>query len=212
MPMPLRWFSYCLRNCFDFSGRASRSEYWSFTLINLAVTAVLAVIFGYPNADFTSAQTASGTVSSLSINESGTPFVVYTIMMIVPAVAVTCRRLHDRDHTGWWVFWACIVPILNLVILFFCLLPAEERENRYAPRAPKSPDDVVSYPTADIRRTQNTSPQSEALPSNRPAVPSEPTEQSVTEEFSKQQERPTHRPTTPAESDLVGKLKKLSGK
>lgn len=210
--MPLRWFSYCLRNCFDFSGRASRNEYWSFTLINLAVTAALAVVFGYPNSDFSSTQTASGTVSYLSIGESGTPFVVYSLIMIIPAVAVTCRRLHDRDHTGWWVFWACILPILNLVILVFCLLPSEERENRYAPRAPKSPDDVVSYPTAGTSRPQNTDRQPEALPSNKPSVPSEPAEQSVAEAFGKQNERSEHRPTTPAESELVGKLKKLSGK
>lgn len=210
--MPLRWFSYCLRKCFDFSGRASRSEYWSFTLINLAVTAVLAVVFGYPNTDFSSTQTASGTVSYLSIGESGTPFVVYSLMMIIPAVAVTCRRLHDRDHTGWWVFWACILPILNLVILVFCLLPSEERENRYAPRAPKSPDDIVGYPTADTARTQNTYRQSEALTADKPLIPSEVSEQSVAEVFGNQNERSAHRPTAPAESELVGKLKKLSGK
>lgn len=212
MPIPLRWFSYCLRNCFDFSGRASRNEYWSFTLINLAVTAVLALVFGYPNTDFSSTQTASGTISYLSIGASGTPFVVYSLMMIIPAVAVTCRRLHDRDHTGWWVFWACILPVLNLVILVFCLLPSEERENRYAPRAPKSPDDIVSYSTSDTARTPNTHRQSEELTSDKPSAPSETAGQSVAEAFGKQNERSEHRPTNPAESELVGKLKKLSGK
>lgn len=210
--MPLRWFSYCLRNCFDISGRASRSEYWSFTLINLAVTAVLALVFGYPNTDFSSTQTATGTVSYLSIGESGTPFVVYSLMMIVPSVAVTCRRLHDRDHTGWWVFWGVLLPVLNLVILFFCLLPSEERENRYAPRAPKSPDDIVSYPTSDATRTPNAHRQSEEKTVAESVASTEPDDKSVAEAFGKQEDQTIHRPTTPSESDLVGKLKRLSGK
>ena len=74
------------RNYATFSGRASRSEYWWWTLFTLLVTAA-----------------ASGFGDALSS--------LVSVALFLPSIAVGVRRMHDTDHRGWWV----IVPIVNLV-------------------------------------------------------------------------------------------------
>jgi uncharacterized membrane protein YhaH (DUF805 family) len=46
----IRWYFYCLTHCFTTSGRASRSEFWSFVLINAAVFCLLG-FFGWPDSE-----------------------------------------------------------------------------------------------------------------------------------------------------------------
>jgi uncharacterized membrane protein YhaH (DUF805 family) len=79
-----------------FSGRASRSEYWSFVLINVLISAALVAV-----------DSAVG---------SRLPDVLYGLAMIVPSLAVGCRRLHDTDRTGWWQLLA-IIPVLGWIAL-----------------------------------------------------------------------------------------------
>ena len=74
------------RNYATFSGRASRSEYWWWTLFTLLVTAAV-----------------SGLGDALSS--------LVSVALFLPSIAVGVRRMHDTDHRGWWV----IVPIVNLV-------------------------------------------------------------------------------------------------
>jgi uncharacterized membrane protein YhaH (DUF805 family) len=38
---------------------------------------------------------------------------VVTILLFIPGVTVTIRRMHDTDHAGWWM----LVPIVNLIFL-----------------------------------------------------------------------------------------------
>ena len=74
------------RNYATFSGRASRREYWWWTLFTLLVTAAV-----------------SGLGDALSS--------LVSVALFLPSIAVGVRRMHDTDHRGWWV----IVPIVNLV-------------------------------------------------------------------------------------------------
>jgi uncharacterized membrane protein YhaH (DUF805 family) len=73
----------------DFRGRSSRQEYWKLTLDNLAIVLLLTVMD-----------------SVLGINGALTD--IYELLLIVPALAILVRRLHDSGHTGKWA----IVPVV----------------------------------------------------------------------------------------------------
>jgi len=99
----------------DFSGRASRKEYWLFFLFNIVIIFCLAFIDGILSA------TAENNKSELSG--------YYYLATILPTLAVGVRRMHDSDHRGWWL----ILPIANLL---FLLIEGDTSSNKYGP-APK---------------------------------------------------------------------------
>ena len=89
--------STCFRKFADINGRAQRSEYWWFFLFNLIVNIAGTTLFG------------DGLIS-----------VLITLALIVPAISVGVRRLHDTNRTGWWML-AFIIPLLGLVLALFWL-------------------------------------------------------------------------------------------
>lgn len=86
----MNWYIEVLKKYAVFSGRARRKEYWFFilfsTIASIIVT-VLDVVIGTYNP-----VTAVGFLSSL-----------YSLGVLIPTIAVTVRRLHDTDRSGWWV-------------------------------------------------------------------------------------------------------------
>ncbi len=139
------WYRYCLRHYCSIKGRASRAEYWSFTIINIIVIFILTYLSGNalvdgnlmdPNGTATMPN-PTGTESTFSVI-----YAIFCLLILLPSLAATIRRLHDRDHTGWWVL-ANFIPILNFVLLIFLLLASQPQPNKYGLRAPQSPEDVV---------------------------------------------------------------------
>lgn len=59
---------------------------------------------------------------------------------VIPTWAVTARRLHDTDHSGWWQLLN-IVPFGWVVILIFCVQDSTFGRNSYGPN-PKHPATV----------------------------------------------------------------------
>ena len=102
-----------------FSGRARRAEYWMFVLINFIVSAVLFAVD-----------------SALGINTDGGVGVlggIYSLAVLLPSLAVTCRRLHDTGRSGWWMLIA-VIPIVGAVILIvFLVQDSDLGENEYGP-------------------------------------------------------------------------------
>lgn len=84
---PSRTFGQAISVCFSqyvtFSGRASRSEYWYFTLFN-ALMGIVGLMF-----EASGASVVSGLIS---------------LALFLPSLAVTSRRLHDTDRSAWWFF------------------------------------------------------------------------------------------------------------
>jgi len=115
----MSWYLECLKKYATFSGRARRKEYWMFTLFN--------IIFGF----------AAGFLSGL-MGESGAtllaPIVlIYSLAIMVPGLAVTWRRLHDTDRSGWW-FWVALVPFIgSLVLLYFLAQEGTKGSNQFGP-------------------------------------------------------------------------------
>lgn len=109
---PLDYYKRVLNKYAVFTGRATRSEYWYFFLFNMLIVFGLGMLEGIldiaPNTD----ESVLGGI--------------YQLAVLVPAVAVAIRRLHDTGHGGWWI----IVPFANIIFLF---MKSEERENEFGP-------------------------------------------------------------------------------
>lgn len=104
----------------DFSGRATRFEYWIFQLINVVAVIVLSVI-----------ETLLG--EGTGPGELGILASIFCLAMVIPSSAVLVRRLHDTDQSGWYAL-NILIPICNLVlIIFFLVLCSDPTENRYGP-------------------------------------------------------------------------------
>jgi len=96
-----------LRNYFNFSGRASRSEFWYFMLF-CVLTAIGTLI---PDIFFFWSLVAQGL---------GPINMVASLVLVVPGIAASVRRLHDIDRTGWWYLIAItLVGSLLLIVWFF---------------------------------------------------------------------------------------------
>jgi uncharacterized membrane protein YhaH (DUF805 family) len=57
------------------------------------------------------------------------------VALLVPIVAITVRRLHDTGRSGWWAL-LLPVPLLAVVVYFFCLLPGSIGANKYGDEPP----------------------------------------------------------------------------
>ncbi|MCB2116008.1 MAG: DUF805 domain-containing protein [Rhodobacteraceae bacterium] len=121
-------FSTAILTCFSkyatFTGRARRSEFWWFVLFNLVVMAVLNFIdlgFGNP-ARWMMGEGRPSPVASLC-----------WLAVILPSLAVTVRRLHDTDRSGWWVLIQIIPVIGPLLLIWFLATEGTSGTNRFGP-------------------------------------------------------------------------------
>ena len=87
-----------------FDGRARRREYWSFYVVILLVIFVAMLVDQYVvNPNFLNMTPEEAKGGGLLTAISG-------LALMVPHIAVTIRRLHDTDRSGWWALpWAVIV-------------------------------------------------------------------------------------------------------
>ena len=111
--------SSVLRQYVVFGGRARRAEYWWFVLFTVLVSLVAGLI-----------DAVLGTMTQSGIGFIGT---VASLALLLPSLAVTVRRLHDTNRSGWWVL-AFLIPIAGLVLLLvFMLSDSNPHPNRFGP-------------------------------------------------------------------------------
>ncbi|MGC2191345.1 MAG: DUF805 domain-containing protein [Candidatus Dormiibacterota bacterium] len=97
----------------EFSGRSTRPEYWKVVLINVVIAIVLLFLEDTTTRDFV-------LLADL-----------YTLVAIIPGIALSIRRLHDTNRTGWWVLIG-LVPILGaLLLIWFMAQPSTTANDRY---------------------------------------------------------------------------------
>ncbi|GAA4470567.1 DUF805 domain-containing protein [Nibrella saemangeumensis] len=83
-----------LKKYADFNGRARRSEYWYFVLVNFGISFTL------------------GFIEGLLFESAGILSTLYTLAILVPYVAVCIRRMHDVGKSGWFA----LIPIYNFIL------------------------------------------------------------------------------------------------
>ena len=107
-----------LTNWNNFSGRACRSEFWFFCLAAVLVQVIISII-----------EIATGMVD-IESTEMGILSIIFTLLILVPSISVTSRRLQDRGLSGWWqLLYLTIIGIPVIVVLN--MLPAKEDENNW---------------------------------------------------------------------------------
>lgn len=123
----MNWYIEALKKYAVFSGRSRRKEYWFFVLFNVIFSFVLGFIDGM-----------MGNVHM----ESGMGLLggVYSLLLLIPGIAVSVRRLHDTNRTGWWVLLGLIPIIGALVLLIFMIQDSTPGENNYG----RNPKDAIA--------------------------------------------------------------------
>ena len=117
----MSWYLQALKKYAVFSGRSRRMEYWYFVLFNIIVSIVLGVIDGLLLGTLDSGM-GVGLLSG-----------IYGLAILIPSLAVTVRRLHDIDRSGWWILIGLVPLIGVIVLLVFALLDGTPGDNRYGP-------------------------------------------------------------------------------
>lgn len=102
-------FVDAVKTCFskyaDFKGRASRSEYWWYTLFIVLVSLALSAV--------------NDTLST-----------VFALGTLLPSIAVAARRLHDTNRSGWLQL-IVLIPILGWLVLLYFLVQEPKEPNRF---------------------------------------------------------------------------------
>jgi uncharacterized membrane protein YhaH (DUF805 family) len=93
------------QNYVNFSGRAARSEYWFWTLFSVLVSIAASLI-------------DLGLFTSLNFSPLST---IVSLGLLLPSLAVSVRRLHDLDRTGWWLLLVLTVIGDILLLIWFCM-------------------------------------------------------------------------------------------
>ncbi|MCA0987477.1 DUF805 domain-containing protein [Guptibacillus algicola] len=107
----MSWYCKVLKEYVNFKGRARRKEYWMFFLVHVIICALLSWI-----------QTAADFGVVLTT--------IYSLAVVLPALAVAVRRLHDTGKSGWWVLIS-FVPIVGSIILIVFLVLDSVDDNKY---------------------------------------------------------------------------------
>lgn len=108
-------FSDAVRNNFakyaTFSGRAPRSEFWWWALFTFVANIVLGGI------DMALFGTATFGPGSFEMHTNFSPLAgIFSLVVLLPSLAVAVRRLHDTDHSGWW-WWLILIPLVGIIVL-----------------------------------------------------------------------------------------------
>ena len=109
----------CLQKYADFSGRAQLGEFWLFVvflIISWCIIGITGFIIG--------AIVADDTLLIVAI-------IPMLVLLLLPSLAVSVRRLHDTGRSGWWIL-LLLIPVLGTIpVLVFFVLPGTVGPNRY---------------------------------------------------------------------------------
>jgi uncharacterized membrane protein YhaH (DUF805 family) len=101
----MNYYIAVLKKYTVFTGRARRKEYWMFVLVNVIIAIILGIL---------------SRAVHLNI------VLIYDLAVLLPGLAAGIRRMHDTNHSGWWI----LLPIVNLI---FAIIEGDKGENRFGP-------------------------------------------------------------------------------
>ncbi len=113
----MKWYFSVLRKYAEFNGRATRSEYWYFTLFSIIISIAFTLADIYLNTQFLDS--------------------IYSLAVFIPTIAVAVRRMHDINKSGWY----CLIPIYNIIL---ACTQGTEGPNEYGsdPNRPEILDEI----------------------------------------------------------------------
>lgn len=123
----MEWYLKVVRdNYANFQGRARRQEYWMYALINLIIVIILSMF-------------------DTLLFSSGNNFIsgIYSLAVLLPGIAVSVRRLHDTDRSGWWLLLTFIPIVGVIILLIFMCVEGDHVNNRFGSN-PKALEPIES--------------------------------------------------------------------
>jgi uncharacterized membrane protein YhaH (DUF805 family) len=115
----INWYKKVVfENYANFSGRARRSEYWYFALMNFIILILAAVLDNALGLTF-------------GVLPYGYIYLIVALAVFVPGLAVSVRRLHDVGKSGWFYF-IFLIPLVGAIwlLVLFCT-EGNHGENQY---------------------------------------------------------------------------------
>ena len=96
-----------------FEGRATRSEYWYFVLVNFIISIVLNTIDGI----------------------TGVPVLgaLFSLAVLMPGLGVSARRLHDMGRSAWYLLVALIPLAGPFILVYFMVQDSQAETNQFGP-------------------------------------------------------------------------------
>ena len=95
------YYVTCWKKYVDFSGRASRPEYWYFVLVNFLISLILSVL------------------------GLGTLVTLYSLAVLIPSISAFVRRMHDANHSGWNLLWGFVPVVGPIILIILACLPTK---------------------------------------------------------------------------------------
>jgi len=128
----MKWFWIVMKKAFVFKGRARRKEYWMFALITFLIALATNVL------DLLNGWMLTPAIGILSA--------IFSLLVFIPNISVSVRRMNDLGYSGWWVL-IILIPILGplLLLMMFCY-DGEDTQNRFGP----NPKDTLKGVSHDL--------------------------------------------------------------
>ncbi|WMI65984.1 DUF805 domain-containing protein [Aestuariibaculum sp. YM273] len=110
----MKWYLKVVKdNYANFNGRARRKEYWMFFLFNMIFTYGLSI-------------TLSVIAVATEMYALASLYMIYSLAVLIPSLAVGVRRMHDVGKSGWFL----LIPIYSLIL---AVTEGERGANKYGP-------------------------------------------------------------------------------
>ena len=115
----MEWATLPLKRYAEFTGRSRRKEYWMFTLLAIGIYIVASIL-----------DRIAG-MNGMIAGRYGPITVLVALGLLVPSLAVSIRRLHDSDRSGWWLLLGLVPMVGEIIVLVFMVLKGTRGANRF---------------------------------------------------------------------------------
>ena len=116
----MEWMILPFKRYFDFKGRSRRKEFWMYTLFVILVSIVLTIldgVLGLGGSATGDTELTDTSMAAAGAMSGGWLTTIFSLATLIPSIAVSVRRLHDLDRTGWWILLPVAPYLLGIVML-----------------------------------------------------------------------------------------------
>lgn len=115
----MNWYLDAWKNYVNFQGRARRKAFWMFALFN--IIAIVALTF------------VESLIGLRGEGGYGILSGIYSLAVILPALGLAVRRLHDTGRSGWWILISLVPLIGGIILIVFYAQNSQPGTNQYGP-------------------------------------------------------------------------------
>jgi len=115
----MEWATLPLKRYAEFTGRSRRKEYWMFVLLSIGIYIVASILDGIAG------------LNGMIAGTYGPITALVALGLLVPTLAVSIRRLHDSDRSGWWLLLGLVPMVGEIIVLVFMVLEGTRGANRF---------------------------------------------------------------------------------